>query len=47
MSQVKLKLTLTDEQVVKMLRMHRWPNDIKCPYYGSNRLVKNGKVIGR
>ncbi|RLE60029.1 MAG: hypothetical protein DRJ32_03610 [Thermoprotei archaeon] len=32
MNRVKLKLTLTDEQVIEMLRKHRWPNSIKCPY---------------
>ena len=44
MDRVKLKLTLTDEQVVEMLRKHRWPNGIKCPYCKSSKIVKNGKA---
>ena len=44
MGEAKLKLTLTDKQVIEMLRKHRWPNGIKCPYCGSTRVVKNGKA---
>ena len=44
MGQVKLMLTLTDKQVVEMLRAHRWPNGVKCPYCGSHKIVKNGKA---
>jgi len=43
MSSVKLKLTITDEQVIEMLRKHRWPRTIKCPYCNSKRINKNGK----
>jgi len=42
-SHPKLKLTLTDEQVIKMLRQHRWPNGVKCPYCGSTKTRKYGK----
>ena len=44
MGRVKLKLTLTDKQVVKMLRQHRWPDGVRCIYYGSSRVVKNGRA---
>ena len=43
MSHPKLKLTLTDEQVIKILRQHRWPNGVKCPYCGSTKTRKYGK----
>ena len=42
-SNVKLKLTITDEQVIKMLRKHQWPQGVECPYCNSKRINKNGK----
>ena len=43
----RVKLTLTDGQVVEMLRAHRWPNGVRCIYCGSSRVVKNGKAPNR
>ena len=43
MSNIKLKLTITDEQVIEMLRKHRWPQGVKCPYYNLKHVNKNSK----
>jgi len=43
MSDVKLKLTITDEQVIEMLRKHRWPQGVECPHCNSKHVNKNGK----
>ena len=47
MGRVKLKLTLTDEQIIEMLRQHRWPDGVRCIYCGSSRVVKNGRAPNR
>jgi len=44
MESVKLKLTLTDEQVIEMLREHRWPDGVRCPYCGSESVIRYGKA---
>ena len=44
MEPVKLKLTLTDEQVIEMLREHRWPDGVRCPYCGSESVIRYGKA---
>ena len=47
MSRARLKLTLTDEQVVRMLRSHRWPNGVICPYCGSQKIIRYGRAPNR
>ena len=40
-------LTLTDEQVIEMLRQHRWPNGVKCPYCGLGKVIRYGKALNK
>ena len=47
MKPVKLKLTLSDSEVVELVRQHRWKNGVKCPYCGSSKVIRYGKAPNR
>ena len=42
-----LTLKLGDSEIVELVRRHRWPNGVKCPYCGSSKVIKYGKAPRR
>lgn len=42
---IRLALTLGDGEVVELIRRHRWPDGVRCPYCGSV-VIKNGRPAG-
>jgi len=43
MPKARLLLSLSDEEIVEMIRKHRWPEGVTCIYCGSKHVVRNGK----
>ena len=42
-----LRLKLSDDEIVELIRKHRCPNSIKCPYCSSSQVYRNGKAPRR
>ena len=43
MPKARLLLSLSDEEIVEMIRKRRWPEGVTCIYCGSKHVVRNGK----
>ena len=42
-----LTLKLSDYEIVELIRRHRWPSGVGCPYCGSPRVCRNVKAPRR
>ena len=42
-----LTLKLSDYEIVELIRRHRWPSGVRCPYCGSPRVCRNVKAPRR